>query len=75
MTTTKSLFRHFRWYDYVIIAVNIAAVILSIAVGEHAAALSNFAVAVLYAMYAWYLGAYSEAKRDLRSLRSRALSR
>lgn len=73
--TTKSLFRHFRWYDYAIIFANIASFVAQVATGEYMAAFDRFIIIVLYVTGAWFMNAYNESERENRRLRSELLRR
>jgi hypothetical protein len=57
MTETNSLIAHLaarlRWWDWLIIAVNLATMALNLTTGNLTGAAFNLAIAVFYALTAW----------------------
>lgn len=67
--TTKSLLRHFRWYDYVIVVLNVAVFISQLVTSDWMAAFDRFCIIALYIQARWFTNAYMDAMRKNRRMR------
>lgn len=54
-TLTEHLAVHLRWWDWLVIVVNLAAVALCLVDGDWAAAFTSFVIGVLYTIAIWFM--------------------
>lgn len=60
----RSVLRFFRWYDYVVVVLNVAAVIMNLVVGDWSDAISSAVITFLYVGFIGFSGAYLELLRE-----------
>lgn len=73
MTIIRNIKRHLWWFDIALIAVNALIIASNIAVGEYLLAMWVFTSTFFYGGCIWFMNAYVEAKREIRTLRTNRL--